>query len=50
MLHAGEIPLERGKQRRLGAALQHLAQERAAGSEHLAREIGGRLRQRLLPG
>src|SRR5262249_50594272 len=37
--HMGEIALERREQRRLGAALQHLAEKRAAGGKRFAREV-----------
>src|SRR5262249_22481632 len=46
MPHMGEIALERREQRRLGAALQHLAEKRAAWGERFAREIGRGFRER----
>src|SRR6266851_3559302 len=46
VLHRGEIALEVCQQRAFGAALQHLAQERAAGFEHLARKKRRGLRER----
>src|SRR6516162_11741313 len=35
-----KIPLERGEQRGLGAALQHLAEKGTAGRKHLPCEVG----------
>ena len=40
MPYLGKVALERREQARLGAALQHLAEERAVRGERLAREIG----------
>src|SRR5215470_19159948 len=42
----GEIALERREQRRLSAALQHLAEKRAAGGKRFAREVDRGLRER----
>src|SRR5215470_13680094 len=46
MLDHGEIALERRKKCRLGATLQHLAQEGASRRQHAAGEISGKLRER----
>ena len=46
VLYAGKALLEPRQQRRLGAALQHLGKEAAAGREHLTGELGGCLHQR----
>src|SRR5580693_7961451 len=46
VLDAGEIALELGEKRGLGAALQHLADKASAGREHFAREMRSRFRQR----
>ena len=46
MLHHGEVALERRKQRRLGAALDHLGEKRAAVFQHPAGELRCGLDQR----
>ena len=43
--HGGEIALEAGEEVALGAALQHLGEEEAAGRQNFAGEIGGELDQ-----
>src|SRR5215204_2763408 len=45
VLDTGKVALEVGKQGRLGAALEHLGEEGAAGLEHLPRERRRRLDQ-----
>src|SRR5271166_5842450 len=45
MPHHSEIALEHREQRRLGAALQHLAEERSARGQDFAREISRGLRK-----